>query len=171
MPPPNYAHTISETSTPNFVTFVTPHKIPPTNTHTHDHQNDHPPPIGATHSPRTLSPPATLATVAGHPCPPYRVKCQGRIRSGVGRSSPPANTITPPARPHYARPRTRPPARTRNGGSAELPTPVYIYYPSVRCVVFVSHSGWWFGVFCDCGWWVFIQSSVYLCVRVIPPTI
>ena len=54
-------------STLYFVTFVTHTNYPqPTN----DHQNTHtgtitPNQIGATHSPRTLSPPVTLATVAG----------------------------------------------------------------------------------------------------------
>ena len=50
-------------------------------------------------------------------------------------------------------------------GCAEAPVQVYIYYPLSGCVVFGVHCGWWFGVFCHCEWWVFMQSSVYLCVK------
>ena len=115
MPPPNYAHTISETSTPNFVTFVTPHKIPPTNTHTHDHQNDHPPP-----NRRDTLTPHTLA--AGHPCycrrpplPPVSGQVSrpypfgGRSIKPAGQHDhaprPPALCAPPhtPARPHTQR--------------------------------------------------------------------
>lgn len=65
----------------------------------------------------------------------------------------------------------RPPWGTdvRNGGSAEASMQVYIYYPLSGCVVFSVHSGWCFGVFCDCGWWVFMQWSVYVCVKGFSP--
>ena len=121
------------------------HKIPP-----HTHRNEHPP-IGATLSPRTLSPPATLATRR-----PDVVRYRSSVKpypfGGVGRSSPPANTITPPPPPALCAPApARTPARA-TGGLPSYTHGIHIYYPSFRCVVFSVHCGWWFGVFCDCGW-------------------
>lgn len=60
----------------------------------------------------------------------------------------------------------RPPWGTdvRNGGSAEASVQVYIYYPLVRCVVLFGYCGWWFGVFCDCGWCACLCSGVYVYV-------
>ncbi len=148
------------------------HKLPPTNTpathtpdQTHRHTDTH---TGHTHRPpdqtdrhsdsrRDTLTPHTLATgqavtISPALLPPYRASVRPYPFGGGDRSSWPPATITPPPARIMRAPRTRPHARTRNGGSAELRSRVYIYYPSSGCVVFTAHGEWWFGVFCDCVW-------------------